>query len=597
MPVFRNSLRQMLELPLLRRELLESSRRQRTWIIRSAVALILCGLFLTAYGIRLNRVQAGSPELYGAGREIAVLVLSSGLFAILLIMPALACAAIAAERERQSLQLLLISRLDPWSLILEKFLALMLLPLTVLMMTGPLLGAAFALGGVSLGGIAAAIVAMLVTAILINSTGIMCSSLFQSAPIAFLSTFVLLLMLVAVPGILVDLGFLPSLNVMGQLTPLGQSPLDAFVLVAFQVLKGRQSLQLLLFTSLPPLALALLMNSVSRYAIVAWPLEAPLNDRTQRQVKEWLWQRWYRALERVGLRRQQSVPEDSARRAGNRLWDGAPGPSMRSPIGMREISRNEQAQWKAHLGYSVVIVIGSFWAKNTLQPWEFLMFGVTFQVFFLVLSMILLLAVTSSAIAAERQRQTLDLLLVIPMSNRQFLAEKLAASDRVAWRVLLPNSVLVLSRLILAPGRLQSGAEIGLYLLCATGHLLILLGLTRWITLWFTLRMKTPVAALQGSLVVLLAICGVPLLLTSVVVVLMQQSPLNVPAWYLSSPVAMFLANELHWLERVWGAEKALPAVLFSLTAYGLIGGILRWRVYAAVSSLLNRLDGTDLTG
>ena len=53
----------------------------------------------------------------------------------------------------------------------------------------------------------------------------------------------------------------------------------------------------------------------------------------------------------------------------------------------------------------------------------------------------------------------------------------------------------------------------------------------------------------------------------------------------------------LYGLERVWGAEKALPAVLFSLTVYGLIGGILRWRVYAAVSSLLNRLDGTDLTG
>jgi len=587
----------MLELPLLRRELLESSRRQRTWMIRSAVGWILCGLFLTAYGIRLNGLPAGSAELCGAGREIAVLVLSSGLLAILLIMPALACAAIAAERERQSLQLLLISRLDPWSLILEKFLALMLLPLTVLLMTGPLLGAAFALGGVSPGGIAATIVAMLVTAILVNSTGILCSSLFQSAPIAFLSTFVVLLMLVAVPGILVDFGFLPSLNRMGQRSPLGQSPLDAFVLVAFMVLKGQQSLRWLLFTSLPPLAFSLLMCAVSRYAIVAWPMEAPLNDRTQRQVKEWLWQRWYRALERVGLRMRPSLTDHSKWLAGNRRWDGSQSPSMRSPIGVREISRNEQAHWKAHVGYCVVILFGSFWAQKTLKPWEFVAFGVTFQVFFLILSMILLLAVTSSAIAAERQRQTLDLLLVIPMSNRQLLAEKLAASDRVGWRVLLPNSVLVLSRLILNSGRLQSAEDIGLYLLCASGHLLILLCLTRWITLWFTLRMKTPVAALQGSLLVLLAICGGPLLFISVGAVLMQQSPMNVPAWYFSSPVAMFLANELHWLERIWGAERVLPAVLFSLTVYGLIGGILRWRVYGAVSRLLNRLDGTELTG
>ncbi len=590
---------QIQELPLLRRELLESSRRPRTWIVRVVIGLVLCGLFVTAWGTRQPPLDASAAEFFGAGPEIARLVILCSLLAMSLLLPAFTCSAISSERERRSLELLLLSRLSPWHLMLEKFLMQLVLPSTVLLIMAPLFGAAYALGGIPANGLMGAGIALLVTAILINSAGILCSALFESTAIAFLATFVVLLLLGAVPVILIDIGLMPQWGVLQQLPTFGQGPFTTFLLLAHQGVGGQHDLPLQLFACLPPLILSLLMFIVSCLVVVRWPHEAPLNDRRQRAITVWWRQACSKCLPRFPGR--DAANSDPATRSVRTTVSLSPSMKQHQPqssIASREIARNEQTHWKAHLGYSATLLIGLCWARGEMHQFEFILFGATFQVFFLILSLLLVLAATSNSFAAERQRQTLDMLLVLPISNRQLVSEKMAASDQIARRVLLPNALLLALRLLMTPLGQRSVSEILLHLLCTSGHLLILLSLTAWITLWFSLRMKTPVSALQGSLTVLLGLCGGPLLLASILIVIaMQRLPWSVSGWYLSSPVLMFMANEVQWLQRSYGVAGSTQLVICSLIIWGLLERIVRWRVRRDLSPLFNRLDGTECIG
>jgi ABC-type transport system involved in multi-copper enzyme maturation permease subunit len=392
---------------------------------------------------------------------------------------------------------------------------------------------------------------------------------------------------------------MPQWGVLKQLPSFGQGPFTTFLLLAHQGVGGQHDLRLQLFACLPPLTLSLLMFVSSCLTVIRWPHEAPLNDRRQRAITAWWHQACSNCLPRFsGRKATDSATVTQAAGTTASLSQPVRNSLPHSSIATREIARNEQTHWKAHLGYSATLLIGLCWARGEMHQFEFILFGATFQVFFLILSLLLVLAATSNSFAAERQRQTLDMLLVLPISNRQLVSEKMAASDQIARRVLLPNALLLALRLLMTPLGQRSLSEILLHLLCTSGHLLILLSLTAWITLWFSLRMKTPVLALQGSLTMLLGLCGGPLLLASILIVIaMQRLPWSVSGWYLSSPVLMFMANEVQWLQRSYGVVGSTKLVICSLIIWVLLERFVRWWVRRDLSPLLNRLDGTECIG
>ncbi|WP_230685503.1 hypothetical protein, partial [Streptococcus pneumoniae] len=64
-------------------------------------------------------------------------------------MPAMSVGAITLEKEKNTLTLLFLTRLGPWTILFEKYLARVVNMASYLLITLPLFGIAYSLGGVT----------------------------------------------------------------------------------------------------------------------------------------------------------------------------------------------------------------------------------------------------------------------------------------------------------------------------------------------------------------------------------------------------------------------------------------------------------------
>lgn len=126
------------ENPVLRKELRSRARgRKQTPLNRAAIAAgaVLCVGALYWFGMRGILESGGgrsARDLYG------LFVVGIELTLILFMAPSLAAGAITQERERQTWNALLLSRLRPSEIVLGKYLAVLALPLGLLAVFAPL---------------------------------------------------------------------------------------------------------------------------------------------------------------------------------------------------------------------------------------------------------------------------------------------------------------------------------------------------------------------------------------------------------------------------------------------------------------------------
>ena len=92
-----------LELPLLRRELLENAQKKRTYVVRFLLAMVLLLFMLVFYSEEIVRTGNVLRAL-GRGRILAGVLLIVDLFAIYILLPAMACSAISTEREKHTIR-------------------------------------------------------------------------------------------------------------------------------------------------------------------------------------------------------------------------------------------------------------------------------------------------------------------------------------------------------------------------------------------------------------------------------------------------------------------------------------------------------------
>src|SRR5438874_2340890 len=107
-------------LPLLEKELIEQAARKRTYLVRGGYA---CLLFFVAFLIFYEELRAGATSplaVLGRGRDMFTALVFIQFAGVYLFMPAITCGVLTQEKERDSLQLLLITRLGPWTILFEK---------------------------------------------------------------------------------------------------------------------------------------------------------------------------------------------------------------------------------------------------------------------------------------------------------------------------------------------------------------------------------------------------------------------------------------------------------------------------------------------
>lgn len=190
-------------LPLLAKELAEQASRRRTFVIRGAYALLLCAFTLFLFWDSVYRNATGPSDIFFRGPQLFDQLLLIQLTGIYLFMPALMCSVICGEKERSTLGLLLLTRLRPWAIVMEKFLSRQVAMGTFLLMAIPPLMFCYTIGGLNISMVASGIWLLVVTVLQVGAAGLACSAYCRTTMQSYIATY-------AVLGILATAGSVVS---------------------------------------------------------------------------------------------------------------------------------------------------------------------------------------------------------------------------------------------------------------------------------------------------------------------------------------------------------------------------------------------------
>ena len=182
------------ELPVLQRELAELASRRRTYVVR---VVAICAMAYVIWKLVLS-YSAGEAEVQsvmgaqrfeaalGAGGPIFEGLVTSLFWCIKLMMPALCCAVVTTEKERNTMGILLTTKLTPGAIVLEKLLSRVIPMLTILLLVFPMLGYLYSLGGVDLSKLSGTFWLLLLECFLMASIAMMYSCWFPTTAMAFI---------------------------------------------------------------------------------------------------------------------------------------------------------------------------------------------------------------------------------------------------------------------------------------------------------------------------------------------------------------------------------------------------------------------------
>jgi ABC-2 type transport system permease protein len=154
----------------------EYRSRMRTW--RSPLALMIYILLLGGLGwaIFAAMVSSTSSSYGGAtpnyGQTLFEYLVIFQMLLLAFITPALTASAISSERERQTIDLLFVTLIPPFSIIWGKLLASISFILLLLLLSVPIFSLVFLFGGIELDQVVYAFVVMGVTALTLGTLGI-----------------------------------------------------------------------------------------------------------------------------------------------------------------------------------------------------------------------------------------------------------------------------------------------------------------------------------------------------------------------------------------------------------------------------------------
>ena len=441
-----------LGLPLLSKELTELANRRRTYIIRTIYALLFLGFVGFIYIDLMSGLQNNPMAILGRGRDIFEAMIYLQFIAIYLFLPAISCSVITHEKERNSLGLLLITRLSPGTIILEKYLGRLITMLTFLTLGLPILAFAYALGGVSPAMFISGIWFLLMTMLQVAALGVLCSSFFRSTVGAFIATYVFGFFMLFGPIIVYELNLfyyrelfhvfsqvlqnIPALsNLLGNWGRSSELNLFLFGPYLFDLCSRTTGISAILgplILSIPMLTVTLMFLIMAHYFLVRRAFLTPRNlllnmfRKLDSQFSKINDNRVTRGI--VLVQDDVKLPEDD-------------------PIAWRETSKKSLGTFRylfrilvalevPILFLCILIATGS--PEPVVPGAVMLLWGVW------ILTTLLLAVSATSLIAGERSHETLDVLLTAPLSGREILRQKIAGVRRLCLVLLIPLLTIVL---------------------------------------------------------------------------------------------------------------------------------------------------------
>lgn len=563
-------------LPLLAKELIEQAARRRTYLVRVAYATLLffaCWLFF----YQTLQIGMASPlAALGRGREMYMVIVFLQFAGVYLFMPAITCGVLTQEKERDSLQLLFLTRLGPWTILLEKLMSRVVPMVGFLLLSLPLLAFAYSLGGISQRYLWTGIWLLLLATIQTGTVSLACSAYFPTTVSAFVASYIILAIMFFGPGITWLVLYVVGINVERIITgsvggSLGPAVIAIliypffspayFALVSFP---GGIGIWNVFVHSGVILGTSGLFLGIARIYVVR---------NGQRRVNSRPGRRF--AAARRFLPSFRTVPADNpaAPTELSQLPDA-------TPVAWRETRRHWLGQARSlfvlalllEVGVAafcfVLVLIDNRETVIFLGMFVFLMWGVAA----LVVS-----AQGAGLIAGERARQTLDVLCTTPLTGREIVVQKMRGVHRLIFALWLPflsigffGSVWKsLPHVRMNQPYTGRPYDEVLYLACAWLAPLIYLPLVAWLSLLIGLAVRSQVRAMIGSMAAVVAWCAIPPVFIGLPLSI-AYGPFSKTSDHflllLSSPATILFCNEFglleHYLEAPW------VGVIINFTGY-----------------------------
>ena len=194
--------------PVLTRELRVLLRNARTFALLAIYVSVLGAVVMSNFpGDRTVSFEGGRAEM---GRGLFVTFFMAQLVLVLVLVPGLATGALAQERERRTLEPLLLTPMTPLGIVWGKAAGVLALTGLLLLSTLPLSSLCFLLGGVGPGELISAYAVLLGLALFTTSLGLYCASKWPSTTQATVFCYSYLPVLLALITIFVAPGMLVS---------------------------------------------------------------------------------------------------------------------------------------------------------------------------------------------------------------------------------------------------------------------------------------------------------------------------------------------------------------------------------------------------
>lgn len=570
--------------PLLGKDLTELAARRRTYSLRLINAAILFCIFL----VMLYEMQRSARDnvlmLLGRGRELFMLLVMVQMWAVYIVLPATVAPAITYEKERNALELLLLTGIGPWQILLQKLVARLVPMLTLILLCVPAMAVAYAFGGFGASQLAAVAYVLLLACLQVAAVGLMWSCFCRTTAEAFIYTYALLGVLYFGPVMVFSLGweifgwrFAPG----GEIVLFSMTPPYLLAQVLFGGWAGPT------LGVVESLGLGVWLTIIAAMAL----------------ARVWLVRRMHATPRRIGTRILAWV--DDLFRGINRATGGrvvfADGFKLPGdyPVAWRET----RSRWigrpnhllRVLLLIEVPLVLICFWRATTSYGDPGIFPAMAYIAWFT--TCLMLIVQTVNVLGSERTHQTLGVLLTTPLSGREIVRQKLAPIRGLLAAMLVPLITIVLFEAwwkagSYAPSWMRNSSS-GMYVFVAVTAMAVYLPLCIWGAALITLVMKSHGRALIASIMTGVGFCLIPLAAALMLLLTFRVNDDEAPFQLLVSfsPAVVIALNEFNDIGfRGPGSEVRAGYVLFAFITTAGVTLLLRHLCYANADALLGRV-------
>lgn len=564
-----------LHLPLLTKELLEQAARRRTWIVRSAYLGLLFLIFFTAVLAIWdgNNVQS----MLGGGAHLFNTLLSFQWWGVYILVPLTCFGLITAEKERDSLQLLFLTRLGPWTILFEKLLS-RLLPMSLFLIAAlPILAVAYSYGGVSPEMLSNAVLCLFSTAFFMASIAIMFSCYAFVSTQAFFGTlaFSVLTMLLPLAGYLFihqtyGRGFITTTFPVIQNEELLAGAFFGPVIFWSNQLNGFETC---FYWNLPQLIYGAGCLVVARICLTsrAFVGKTSTSRRTRIIVD--------RAANTVLNRSSVDLPE------------------LKNPVTWIERRQGLSGRPAYLVGLltflGTVLAIGA--GVTAAKDWLTIYAGMSQGIFWIIAPLIVC-GKAAGSFGTERARQTLDVLLTTPLQSKEIVRQKMGGTWPLILFLLAMFLILAIIGVASAHTHEHQTQPLPLAVLATMLTATVTLSMVAWMSVAISLRTKTAARATTYAVTAIVGWCIGPWLFFASCAAfsrsgMMNEEPFIALAMPMMSPSFFAGMSVSGYFSYRPLNDWYLAATVWNTVLYGGAALLFRWYSLKTAASALDRPD------